>query len=165
MLYHWLLPVALSENLPETDKLGLKCSQKAKEEKNISGIPLRPGVTRSGVTYLESEQPWVPRLAWGRPEKVWEEVPAVEPALGLQCLAPWGMNPKLRMQARPPGAEPNPVHPKNPANMGLERVSQVDCSLVVGFSPAASSDSFPCFLTRASTFSISLRQGFEFVWG
>ena len=40
-------------------------------------------VTRSGVTYLESEQPWVPRLAWGRPEKVWEEVPAVEPALGL----------------------------------------------------------------------------------
>lgn len=33
MLYRWLLPVALSENLPETDKLGLKCSQKAKEEK------------------------------------------------------------------------------------------------------------------------------------
>lgn len=33
MLYHWLLLVALSENLPETDKLGLKCSQKAKEEK------------------------------------------------------------------------------------------------------------------------------------
>ena len=33
MLYHWLLLVALSKNLQETDKLGLKCSQKTKKEK------------------------------------------------------------------------------------------------------------------------------------
>ena len=52
----------------------------AKEEKNVSGIPLRPGITRSGVTVLESEQPWVPRLAWGRAEKAGEDMPAVEPA-------------------------------------------------------------------------------------
>ena len=156
------MPITKSGDIPYEIQIKFKKQKK----KKISAVsPLGLGSPGLGSTYLESEQPWVPRLAWGRPEKVWEEVPAVEPALGLQCLAPWGMNPKLRMQARPPGAEPNPVHPKNPARRELERVSQVDCSLVVGFSPAASSDSFPCFLTRASTFSISLRQGFEFVWG
>lgn len=65
MLYHWLLPVALSENLPETDKLGLKCSQKAKEEKiyifankglflPVAGDPCRLGISLPSALRLET---------------------------------------------------------------------------------------------------------------
>ena len=62
--------------------------------KNWQLYSLQDWVAGSGVTLLEAEQPWVPRLDCVRPEKVWGEVPAVEPPVKLGCLVPceWDTN-------------------------------------------------------------------------
>ena len=144
------MPIAKSGYIPYE----IQTKFKKQKEKTMPAVPPpQARATTSGATFLESEQPWVPRPAW-----TWESGRTCEPwtPRWAQSLVPCGTDPNLRMQAGPPGAEPSPVPPRNRAPWELARVSEVGWSLPVDFSPAASR--FPPLLSYQSTFSLSLEQ-------
>ena len=125
-----------------TYTLGFKTDRQTKKDCGLSS-PQALG-TWAGVTYLEPEQAWVPRLDCGGAEGAAEGVQAMwplPPSVDLDFLFPSAWGHTLQTQGDPPAAKPSLVPPEDGGVSGLEELCKVPwakCLLLVGFPPPAS---------------------------